>query len=80
MIIGKVPCPYCEEEKIKKENYFKEHPDMINYKVGKDISCNICWDTKLIDWVDAVIKPYTFYTATIGYSGPSGVSGVKGIP
>ena len=63
---GKVTCPYCEEEKINKEKYFEANPQMIKFKVY-NCECECCYDSKKVDWIDAVIKPYTTYVG--GYSG-----------
>ena len=42
---------------------------MIKFKVY-NCECECCYDSKKVDWIDAVIKPYTTYVG--GYSGYQG--------
>jgi len=62
---GKVPCPYCEEEKKK-------------FVKGKSYCCIYCYDTGLIDWVDAIIKPTWGHSGTSGGFSSSGAWGTSG--
>jgi len=76
---GKVPCPYCEEELKKEEELRKKYPTNGSSGNWRTYHCIYCYDKKLINWVDAIIKPTWEHFGTSGTSGVSGSSGVSGV-